>query len=547
MPDDTDRVAVLTAAATTLALVVVLVATARLDAVADDFTVAAVAVGWVVAVVAVVRDAPAEALLVALAVTGTFAVNAVVAGDPYAAPGSLGTWVWLVDLVLLVTVPLAVVRGWLRPRRLGVPVVLFGGFVLWSAAVTFLGSVPRVDVAAHYTLYVARGWLAVALVAGGVRRGVLSLPAVGGAVVAAATGHAAVACLQAATGDTLGFRVVAEGSSRQLGTVSLLGVEVTVGPYVSGFTAAGSLSGLAALALPLALAGVLFGRSLRVRGPAAVAALLTTLALRFTDWDSGRGALLLQLGALTVYALWRAEPRGWRPPAVVGRLRTDGGGEGSTALDHPRRLGLAATAVFVSGLVLVLLFPSSTSGRAVGAGATRAASASVSVPFFDLSNLAIRLQQYVAGVAVFTDSPLFGVGGANFRYVAVAYGLPRPLLLHNLFVGLLAETGLVGFLLVTATLVGVADAGRRLWRAPDYPHSAFAVATLVALGGYLAVLSWQPQWIRISSFLPFWVLCGALLGADGAHTATRDDGTSDTTDARSGTDTRDAVAGGDRA
>ncbi len=160
-------------------------------------------------------------------------------------------------------------------------------------------------------------------------------------------------------------------------------------------------------------------------------------------------------------------------------------------------------------------------GGSVGGGGSGAANTrpelvesvldGLSIPFFDIGNLGIRLIQYVAGIDLFVQYPLFGIGGANFIYYATEYGLPKPLPLHNIYIALLAETGLPGFLLFI-TLVGSV-----LWygskAATRTSGGLLCVGLLCGMIGYLAFGFWDTLPLtQVPSFFAFWILAGTVVG-----------------------------------
>jgi hypothetical protein len=140
----------------------------------------------------------------------------------------------------------------------------------------------------------------------------------------------------------------------------------------------------------------------------------------------------------------------------------------------------------------------------------------LSIPLFDLSSLGERLQQYVAGVDLVLRYPLFGVGGGNFRFVAAAYGLPNkegipiPEPLHNVYIMLLAETGLPGFLLYMGAVGLVFGAGLRSLL-EDHKRDIHLVV-LVGFVAFSSFMFFTHLIDRITVLIPFWALGGAVLG-----------------------------------
>jgi O-antigen ligase len=139
----------------------------------------------------------------------------------------------------------------------------------------------------------------------------------------------------------------------------------------------------------------------------------------------------------------------------------------------------------------------------------------ISLPGFDLSSLGIRIQQYVGGVIMALDHPLFGIGGSNYPYVAPAYGLPGkvvsglPFPLHNTYIAILAETGVPGFLCYILTFGLVLLTGWRLF-VERTAQRVFLSGIVAAIIGYAAVSFWYPN-NKFVFVLPFWLLMGAMV------------------------------------
>jgi O-antigen ligase len=125
----------------------------------------------------------------------------------------------------------------------------------------------------------------------------------------------------------------------------------------------------------------------------------------------------------------------------------------------------------------------------------------------------IRFHLWQAGWAVWRDSPITGVGIGGFAPAAQDYldfrtqieDLPP----HNMFVGLLSETGIVGFLLF-AVLIG--GCMRRAWRAykrsnPQRPDASavwlIAVGLLIAGGLLKDETSEKLLWLALGAAASF--------------------------------------------
>jgi O-antigen ligase len=118
------------------------------------------------------------------------------------------------------------------------------------------------------------------------------------------------------------------------------------------------------------------------------------------------------------------------------------------------------------------------------------------------------------GVALdtFADRPLLGIGSGAFvvewlQQRDVDDPTREP---HSLYLGTLAELGLVGFAALAAFLAGVALSGRELWRA-DPGMAAGPVAALVLWAAH-AGIDWD--WEMPALTLVALALAGAVLAWD---------------------------------
>jgi O-antigen ligase len=71
-----------------------------------------------------------------------------------------------------------------------------------------------------------------------------------------------------------------------------------------------------------------------------------------------------------------------------------------------------------------------------------------------------RLMAWVAGIKMFIDHPLVGVGWGKFKEYALDYGMDRRMIAHNTPISILAETGLVGIFFFLGILF---HSFRELW------------------------------------------------------------------------------------
>jgi O-antigen ligase len=137
-------------------------------------------------------------------------------------------------------------------------------------------------------------------------------------------------------------------------------------------------------------------------------------------------------------------------------------------------------------------------------------------------NVTIRLEQYQTALAMFRDHPLLGVGlnnstGEAQRYGRYSYSLidvtnrTTETPIHSFPVTLLAEAGVVGFLLYTGFFTSVAVAAWRLARPPADPDDACSVlAFLLGMVGLAMGVMANPLFDDgVQTFL--WLYAGAII------------------------------------
>ncbi len=116
-----------------------------------------------------------------------------------------------------------------------------------------------------------------------------------------------------------------------------------------------------------------------------------------------------------------------------------------------------------------------------------------------------RLTSIVGGLDLFVHHPIFGAGLGAFRNKLIPGSGGSPLLIHSTAVWLLAELGILGFLVF-------AIPGLRVffdqWRSAREPASALVVLCLVAFGAMSAPADMLYQ-------RTFWLLMGAALALAG--------------------------------
>lgn len=239
---------------------------------------------------------------------------------------------------------------------------------------------------------------------------------------------------------------------------------------------------LLVVVVPLALDRLANERDLRLRLVAAAAALVSALTVIFTFSRGGFLALVVVCG---IY--------------VVSRVR---------------RPGVLAAGLLVAG-VLVLAAPNNYFERVTTIGDALAGTGDEAGD--DLSFRG-RTSEAVVGYRMFRESPLLGVGAANYATLYQDYasdvGIERrrqPREPHSLYLGVAAETGLVGLVafgaIIVSAFTGIGAAARALRGRRRDDQASMVLALRLGLVGYLtAALFLHLAFDRI-----FWVLLGLAL------------------------------------
>jgi O-antigen ligase len=118
---------------------------------------------------------------------------------------------------------------------------------------------------------------------------------------------------------------------------------------------------------------------------------------------------------------------------------------------------------------------------------------------------------------MFQSSPIHGLGfGAfhliNDRYIPKVEGVEEGLEVHNIYLELLAETGLVGFLAFLALIGAALSLASKEFKSGDWLHRTLAFAVLAGTASILfeGLFDHYPFWsVQVGSLL--WVLFGLLL------------------------------------
>ncbi|WP_211609335.1 O-antigen ligase family protein [Halogranum amylolyticum] len=462
-------------------------------------------------------------LFVSLLVLSTFAANIPLASNEYIKPfpGSLGPQLWLVQLPLIGLIGYFLFTDRFNRSEITSAEYVYAGFVGWTLASALLTSAPRQDVALYFSLLMLQGFLVFSLSIRAVTANTIDLRTALYVLGVTVSGHALFGIIQLVNQGPVGLTYLGESIDYNQVAYEPLGLSNQV--IVSGFTGHGYvLVALSLLTVPVLVTYAMQTRSWR-RLIALVDVVFLIAIIRLSTSDAGRGAgLLIMFMLLTgVACVWMLNSRtiSLDIPVFTEYQRSV-----SHSASH-----LFTTAAAMCLSLLILFYPSSKAGATSNEGTTPssgttggatggAPSEALSVPFFDLSNFGIRIQQYLVGFDLFVQYPLFGIGGANFAFVATDYGIrmkPNSSVahaLHNIYFALLAETGLPSLVLYVSTIGLVIYAG---WRVINAQHNyrLFVIAFLIGMVGFFAFGFWTHAPIdRITAVLPFWILAGCLVG-----------------------------------
>ena len=424
-------------------------------------------------IAAVLAEDTRLALTVSILVLATIGANVPLGPRPVGV--TIGPDLFLVD-VPLALLALISLSTWER-RDFGAVHGLLVGYLIWSIALLALAPGPRPDVMGWYAVHVARYVAVFALVSRAITARWIGGRDALNIVVLTVLGHGAVASVQVFTGPierltVLGFNPRA---------VASLG-PIPTGPYIGGFTGGAPFASVVIIGIPILIALLLSDRVPRVLALVGVGWL--SFVLQLTAWDAARGALLVAFAAAFVGFGW------W----VTGVLRPRG--ERLFRWWQSRRVDapMVLSAVAIAALWQLSRLRANPDHDPVFLNPElgQATLGALTIPGFNTQNLSIRLYQYVGGTDVFFQYPLTGLGGANYTYIALAYA-DRANMIHNFYIGVFAETGLVGGVLLFGALAIVCVG---LWVVADRKNDPVWLGVLVGLIGFFALQSFQPQYLR---------------------------------------------------
>jgi hypothetical protein len=406
---------------------------------------------------------------------------------------TIGPTVYVVDLLLVILVAITL-PTW-RREHFNLAHGLLALYLVWSFLLVVVAPGPRPDVMFWYAIHFARFALVFAVVTRGIVDDWVTARGALGVVVLTAVGHALVASVQVITGPIGGLsvlgmnpRIVAEFSLGPLGSLPS-------GPYVGGFTGGSPFAVILTITIPIVLAAIFYDRVPRL--VALGTCVWLVLILQLTAWDSARGALIVSLILFVPLFGW------WKTGVLwerANRVRT--AVHRSLLASHWRLVVGSVLAVATAWQLLRFRQNPTHQPFYLNSELGQGLAHSVTIPGFNTQNLSIRIYQYVGGLDTFLQYPLTGLGGANYNYIALNYG-PRSNMLHNLYIAILSETGLVGALLFFGAM-GYAIVS--IWLAGAHDNDPLFLGLLIGIIGMLALQFFQPQYLRVTSFVPVWAL-----------------------------------------
>ncbi|EMA43814.1 O-antigen ligase family protein [Halococcus saccharolyticus] len=478
-------------------------------------------VGLIFGILAVLFRQVLAGSVIGLLVTSTFMANVPLASDAYLRSfpdGHLGPELWLVQVPIAVSIVLVLLAG---PREMLAGATksegFFAAFAGWTVVSAVFGATVRLDTALYFSTLIFQGLIVFALLRYAVQQDVLSFETVAQVFVGTILAHSLFAVAQFFNRGIFGVGSIGEYARDPIAPVSLgpLG-EFATGTYVAGFTGMSFLlASLIVLAVPLAAAMAIRQSGWR-RAVLVGTVLLFMAVVRVTGSDAGRGALIVALGCfcllLVSFLLFdSAESR-----SLQDTLRSV----------RSANVFLASLAALIGASTLFYLSAASGSKSSVtdisitsdaaGNGNTflgtiEAILQNLSIPTFDIGTLGIRLQQYVAGIDLFFQYPIFGIGGSNFVYYSTAYGLSEPVPLHNIYIAMLAETGFPGFVLFMALLGSVFWCSWKL--SGRHYNKLLYLGLFCGLIGWAAYSFWNHPIDKVTTMFPIWALAGAVVGS----------------------------------
>jgi hypothetical protein len=412
-----------------------------------------------------------------------------------------------------------------------VPVYAFGAFVLATVLSAIFGGGPNKIAALWFSLYIFIGLLVYISTIFAVRYSSLSRRDAIFVFFLVVMTQATLGTLQLIRGQTFGFSELGEPVNLVVAELQFGVFSVPLGTHIAGFTGMSfQLSHLLILTFPLLIAAFIINDGTRRTLTGGIAVLFIFL-IRGSSSDAARGAFLMGIISFGLLTYVVYQPSTSDITSQVDKRKQD---IQSAILPAILTIGLllypstgAGDSSSVSASSAATRSSGTTSGQgsAVSTGGGTSPTAvqvpaflrplyDTSIPLFDLSNLGVRLNQYLAAMEVFYNYPIFGLGGANFVLVGEQYGVTSPAhtelsyAVHSLYFNLLAETGLVGFSTFLITIALIYFHGVQGARSATSRTAKLAIVALLAgLSGSLSFMLLDKFLLtNAASWAQFWIV-----------------------------------------
>jgi hypothetical protein len=437
--------------------------------------------------------------LAVFAVTSTISANVPILGRPAAFAGPAVGSIVLVEIVAIPGI-VYLLYDWQDWDHVE---LLLMAYSIWAAVSVVFGVGPAKIAGFWFAAYSLMGVVSYALFRRAMQREVISGVEAVSLFLFAAAGQGVIAFCQFLNTSNFGLTTLGEAGNTSGVFLILFAHRFPVGTHISGFMSMSfALANYLVLLLPALVAlAVMKRRQKHVSIALGFAAVLAAFGVRVTMSDAARGAMIIALVAFLLSLLaTKIDKRavlGATVPLLPAFTRSTTSGQGTT---------IETGGSEPSG------GPSTTPTGTQGGSEP----VTLSVPFFDLSNLGIRLEQYVVGIQMLLNYSLFGVGAANYPLVAMSYDAPYPpgaeypFPAHSIYITLLAETGIPGFTLYSLAGALVVLTGLYYGvKKNDLLILGIACGLLgtFAFGAFDYLQLYHP-----TAFIPIWSLAGIIAG-----------------------------------
>jgi hypothetical protein len=484
---------------------------------------------------------------VGLLVLGTFAANVPLTNAYY--PAGIGPAVWLFYFPLIPLLVWVARSEWIE-KTMTRTHFFFIALVSWSLLAAFFGAGPQLDVALAFAGYLTILCVVFTVMVAITYQELLDLRMVVLVLAGTAVAHATYAVAQLIHGRSFDISTLGEAARYSSTTITVGPFTAHIGVFLTGFTGGASqlINLILLTATPLLCFAFLGDARRRWRVLAAGISAALFILVRLTVKDAARGAVLLTLMVVTLLVVWFH--REHIAATLLRAERTTRSRVSHTA----SRLG-AVIGLCIGGLAQfyptsdigqgVVVKSSSTNTTATSDSVTAATDTALGmahgpyqpsqlmvtvltrieglhVPLVNMSTLGVRLRQYLAVLDVSLLHPVFGLGGGNFGYIALAYGLRSARrttvtvgnAIHNMYLVILAGTGWPGLLLFLALCVSIAAVCQQLIvQPPDGLPRWVPVGVACGLFGYAAYMFWNVTFLTPAGVVPAVALGGALVGS----------------------------------